>query len=101
MDIHEYIRTRGISEEELEAARQRAQAYEDAYNLAQIRKERELTQMEVAQRMGVSQKRVSELERGNPGVVQRDTLRRYIESLGGELISVARFPDREIVLSSQ
>lgn len=101
MDIHEYLTQRGISQEEIEASRARTQAYIDAYNLAQVRKERDLTQTEVAERMGVSQKRVSELERGNPGAIQRDTLRRYIESLGGELISVARFPDREIVLSSQ
>lgn len=101
MDIHEYLLSRGATQEMIDASMARTQAYIDAYNLAQVRRERDLTQAEVAKRMGVSQKRVSELERGDQGVIQRDTLRRYIESLGGELVTVARFPDREIVLSAQ
>ena len=64
-----------------------------AHRLAEIRKERDLTQVQVAEAMGVGQNRVSDIERGELGVAGLDTLRRYIEALGGRLDVVADFGD--------
>ena len=47
---------------------------------------------EVAAKMGVSQKRISDLENGSIDVMQVETLRRYITSLGGTLEITAKLP---------
>lgn len=44
-----------------------------------------LTQTDVAERLNVTQTRVSALERGDVGRASVDTLRRYVEALGGQL----------------
>lgn len=56
-----------------------------AYRLQELRESAELTQEEVAQRLGVRQNRVSNIERGDLEHVQIDTLRRYIDAVGGTL----------------
>lgn len=53
--------------------------------LGEIRKRLGLTQQVVAERMGVSQRRVSAIENGTLSVVQVSTLAAYAEALGGEL----------------
>ena len=97
--FHEYARSRGVTDEMIAEARAELDAYLEAYNLAQTRKSRALTQREVAEQMGVSQKRVSELEHGKLGSMRLDTLRRYVESIGGKLVATAVFPDKTIELS--
>jgi len=89
------IRTRTIPIEDILAARpldSGAQARADALaaemvaqvradRLAELRKERALTQQQVAARLSVSQHRVSQIEHGGLASVQVDTLRRYVEAL--------------------
>ncbi|MEI3230740.1 MAG: type II toxin-antitoxin system RelE/ParE family toxin [Gordonibacter pamelaeae] len=65
----------------------------------QARKERDLTQREVAAKMGVSQCRVSELEAGRLATMRVDTLSRYIASLGRKLVLSAEWPDKTIPLT--
>jgi predicted XRE-type DNA-binding protein len=64
-----------------------------AYHLAEARKRRRLSQREVAEAMGVTQGRVSQIENGDVGVAEVDTLARYVEALGGRLRIVADFGD--------
>ncbi|WP_337110023.1 XRE family transcriptional regulator [Prescottella equi] len=56
-----------------------------AYRLQELREARELTQQQVADRLGVKQNRVSNIERGDLANVQLDTLRRYVDAVGGTL----------------
>jgi transcriptional regulator with XRE-family HTH domain len=56
-----------------------------AYRLRELREAAQLTQVELASRLEVSQNRVSGIERGDIDRTQVDTLRRYVEALGGEL----------------
>ena len=56
--------------------------------LMQLHRRKELTQEELAAVLGVSQENVSRIERA--GEPQIDTLRRFVEALGGELIVQAR-----------
>ncbi|KOX11962.1 XRE family transcriptional regulator [Nocardiopsis sp. NRRL B-16309] len=56
-----------------------------AYRLRELREAAQLTQVELASRLEVSQNRVSGIERGDIDRAQVDTLRRYVEALGGEL----------------
>ena len=54
---------------------------------------RSLTQREVADAMGVSGPRVSDVERGKLDVVSVSVLRAYVEALGGRLTVTAEFDD--------
>ena len=64
------------------------------YELQETRKAQDLTQVELAKRMGVSQKRVSELENGDIDHTQIATLKRYVEALGGVLHVTASLPGK-------
>ena len=55
------------------------------YELKEARKQQDVTQKQLAERMGVSQKRVSSLE--------FRTLRRYLDAIGGKLQVKAVMPD--------
>lgn len=64
-----------------------------AVSLSELRHKRGVTQVEVAERMGVSQVTVSKLERAdNPTFA---SVRRYVEALGGEAQVVAVFSPAE------
>jgi transcriptional regulator with XRE-family HTH domain len=68
-----------------------------AMDLRAIRAQLGKTQAELAEALGSSQSRVSDLER--PGDHRLSTLRRYVEALGGELSLVARFGKRRVRLN--
>ena len=65
-----------------------------AWRLGELRRRREMTQEQVAARMGVSIPRVSQIEGGN--VSTQDVLARYIEALGGTLKLIADFGDEQL-----
>ncbi|WP_426509397.1 helix-turn-helix domain-containing protein [Dactylosporangium sp. McL0621] len=64
------------------------------WRLAELRKRREMTQEQVASRMGVSVARVSQIEAGS--VSTQEVLARYIEALGGTLKLIADFGDEQL-----
>lgn len=67
------------------------------WRLAEMRKHRGLTQAEVAERMGLSVARVSQIEKG--AVSTREVLDRYVTALGGTLRLVADFGDEWLKVS--
>jgi len=69
-----------------------------ARTLAEQRARLGLTQAEVAQRMGVSQERVSAIERAEPGATEIRTLAGYVHGLGGRLEIVAEFGGERVPL---
>ena len=64
------------------------------WRLADMRKRRGLTQEQVAERMGVSTSRVSQIESGD--LSTQDVLTRYIAALGGTLKLIADFGDEQL-----
>lgn len=62
--------------------------------LHELRQARRLSQEELASTLETSQSSISKLERRVDVYVS--TLRRYIESMGGELDIIARFPDGSV-----
>jgi DNA-binding XRE family transcriptional regulator len=64
------------------------------WRLAELRKRRDMTQEQVANRMGVSVARVSQIESGD--VSTQDVLARYITALGGTLRLIADFGDEQL-----
>lgn len=64
--------------------------------LQKLRRARELTQVEVAAKLGITQDGVSRLEKRSDLLLS--TLRKTVEAMGGHLSLVAEFPDREPVV---
>jgi transcriptional regulator with XRE-family HTH domain len=85
-----------LTDQGLAAARRQLLAERAAYALAEIRKQAGLTQTDVAQAMGVSQNRVSVIERGNIAHTELETIRSYIEALGGNIRLVADFAGHSV-----
>ncbi len=75
-------------------SRMRAKAALADMHLADIRRARELSQEELAERLGTTQPEVSKIEHRTD--VYLSTLRKYIEAAGGTLDIVARFPDSDV-----
>jgi predicted XRE-type DNA-binding protein len=77
------------------AARERSledlRAEQRGYQLAQLRKNADLTQAQVAAAMGVSQARVSQIEHGK--ITEMDAIRAYVEALGGTVDVIAHVGD--------
>jgi DNA-binding XRE family transcriptional regulator len=65
-----------------------------AHSLADVRRRKGLTQRQVADAMGVSTGRVSQIEHGDLSGL--DVLDRYIQALGGQLGLVATFGDEQL-----
>ena len=72
----------------------RAEATLVEMQLQELRKSRDVTQVDLAKVMQVEQAAISKLERREDMYVS--TLRDYVKALGGELKLVASFPDAEI-----
>ena len=66
--------------------------------LAEIRKHRRITQQDLAQTLGVSQSRVSQIERQGVDDTVVSTLAAYAEALGARILVVADFGVERIVL---
>lgn len=84
----------GMTSEAQSRSAARAEAMLVEMQLQELRKAREVTQVEVAKSMSVEQAAVSKLERREDMYVS--TLREYVKALGGELKLVASFPDGDI-----
>jgi DNA-binding XRE family transcriptional regulator len=65
--------------------------------LAKLRKDRELTQEELADILEIRQSAISKLESQDDIMVK--TLERYVEALGGELEIRAKFPNKVVTLT--
>jgi len=98
-NLNAYLDKRGISKEEMDEARAYTQAVIDAYNLREARKACNMTQVQLAQIMGVSQNRISRMENGDIGSMSLDTVRRYVEALGGEITLIAALPTGRVSLA--
>ena len=70
-----------------------------AHRLAEIRETYGLRQEDVAEKMGVSQSRVSRMERDDLERAGIATIRDYVEALGGEVEVLAIFGDERIVIA--
>ncbi|MGH2530767.1 MAG: helix-turn-helix transcriptional regulator [Thermomicrobiales bacterium] len=70
----------------------------DVMRLAELREQRGKTQSDLAAVLDVNQRTVSKIEHSeNPYL---ETLREYVEALGGELHLTAVFPDETVELAA-
>jgi DNA-binding XRE family transcriptional regulator len=66
--------------------------------LQDLRKAQKVTQRELAKRIGVSQNRISKIEKGQFDKTQIGTVQKYIEALGGQITLDATFGDTVVPL---
>lgn len=92
MTIAEYAEKRGIDHASVEKAKAELRAKVEAFELKEARARRGLTQSQLAKNMGISQKRISELENGRTASLKIGTLDRYASGLGGTLHVIIEFP---------
>jgi predicted XRE-type DNA-binding protein len=83
---------------QVSAGAQRMIAEARAFRLAEVRRRQHATQVEVAKAMGVTQARVSRIEKGQLERSEVDTLAAYVQALGGKLKIIADFGDESYVL---
>ncbi|MBM0237732.1 helix-turn-helix transcriptional regulator [Micromonospora sp. ATA32] len=81
-DVREELRD---DKAEYEKERVRTEAWVSAFHLAEERKRLGLTQRQVAELMGVTPGRVSQIENGDLDVNEVATLSRYANALGARL----------------
>jgi DNA-binding XRE family transcriptional regulator len=85
-------------EEEAERRRKALMARQSGQRLAEERKRRGLTQAQLAQAMGVTPGRVSQIERGELATI--DAVARYVRALGGKLDLIASFGDHTLTVTT-
>ncbi|OHV27712.1 transcriptional regulator [Parafrankia soli] len=93
-DIRAEQVARAGGEEAVSAGRQELLAVAVGHRLAEVRRARGLTQQQVAERMGVTKGRISQIEQGS--VSGQDIVARYAAALGGRLHQAIYFDDGDI-----
>lgn len=83
--LDEMIKKRPVDRQAVDAHKRRMLNEVRAYKLRELREEAELTQVQVAEQLQITQNRVSQIEKGELTRTQVDTLQRYVEALGGQL----------------
>ena len=89
----EYVQRAG-GEDAVEAGKQELLAQVVGHSLAEIRRTRGFTQQQIADRMGVSKGRVSQIEQGK--ISGQDVVARFARALGGRLHQAIYFDDGDI-----
>ena len=92
------LATDRLNEARIDEHKKQALATVRARRLADLRDAYGLNQAEVAEKLQVSQSRVSRIERGDVEHTQVATLRGFVEALGGELEITAKIGDERITI---
>lgn len=97
--MEELLADRPVDRVAVDAHKKRMLDEVRAYRLRELREASELTQVELAGRLHVSQNRVSRIEHGDIDRAQVDTLRKYVEALGGRLRVEVELGDERIQIA--
>lgn len=97
--LSDWLTKRPVDRNAVEADKTRMRAELRAHALQELREAQNLTQTQLAAILHISQNRVSAFERGQIDHAQVDTLRRYIEALGGTLRVEADLGDERIQIA--
>ncbi|MFG1488670.1 helix-turn-helix domain-containing protein [Oceanospirillum sp. HFRX-1_2] len=81
-----------VNPDVVKAAEQRAEKEILELKIAMLREQLELSQVEMAKRLGISQPSVANLEKRG-AEIKLSSLKRYVEAMGGKLSLDVRLPD--------
>ena len=99
--LEEQLKRRPVDEARVSVIESELRQAVRAARLKEIRSAYAITQTTLAEQLHVSQNRVSRIERGDIDRTQVETLRRYIEALGGELTIEATFGTERYILTGK
>lgn len=85
MTLKDFVAEHPVDREHVEAHKERMLAEVRAYHLRELREHAGLTQAQLAERIGVGQRQVSKIERGDLDNAKISTIRNYLEAVGGGL----------------
>lgn len=85
ISLEDFIAEHPVDRERVEAHKERMLAEVRAYRLRELREGAGLTQAQLAERIGVGQRQVSKIERGDLDSAKIGTIRSYLEAVGGGL----------------
>lgn len=85
---------RAGGEAAVEAGKRELLAEVIGHRLAEVRRARGMTQQQIADKMGITKGRVSQIEQGK--IAGQDVLARYAAALGGRLHQAIYFDDGDI-----
>lgn len=88
LTLENYLAKHPLSDAEratVEMHKARMLAEVRAYRLRELREQAGLTQAQLAERIGVGQRQVSKIERGDIESAKVSTIRGYLEAVGGAL----------------
>jgi transcriptional regulator with XRE-family HTH domain len=97
--LEDQLRERPIDPEELASMVADLRRQVRGARLREVRQAQGMTQVQVAAELHVAQNRVSQIERGDLDRSRIETVRRYVEALGGELTVEASFGDARYVIA--
>lgn len=83
--LQEILAERPADRERVDAHKARMLAEVRAYRLRELRENAGLTQVDLAERIGVGQRQVSKIEHGDLDSAKLGTIRAYLEAVGGDL----------------
>lgn len=69
-----------------------------AHQLAEVRSASGLNQEELSRRLGISQSRVSRIERGNLEKTELATLRAFVQALGGDIEVIVKLGEERFLI---
>lgn len=95
-NLDEVLARRGVDRDAVDAHKRRMLDEVRASRLRELRETQALTQVELARLLDVSQNRISRLEHGDIERTQVDTLRRYVEAVGGRLLVEVEIDEQRI-----
>ena len=98
-NLKELLRARPVDRAVVDAHKRRLMEEARAFKLREMREAAELTQNDVAALLQVSQNRVSRIEHGDIERIQVDTLRKYVEAIGGRLRIEVEFGDERLEIA--
>lgn len=88
LTLEEYLAKHPVAPEDqaaIDAHKATMLAEVRAYRLRELRERAGLTQAQLADRIGVGQRQVSKIERGDLDSARVGTIRKYLEAVGGQL----------------
>ncbi|AFV87928.1 DNA-binding helix-turn-helix protein [Acidipropionibacterium acidipropionici ATCC 4875] len=85
LSLEEFLAEHPVDRDQVEAAKAEMLARVRAYRLRELREAAHLTQAQVAEKIGVSQRQVSKIETGDLNNSKLITVRKYMEAVGGDL----------------
>ncbi|WP_243743462.1 helix-turn-helix domain-containing protein [Brevibacterium luteolum] len=83
--LKDFVAEHPVDRERVDAHKERMLAEVRVYRLRELREQAGLTQAQLAERIGVGQRQVSKIERGDLDNAKVGTIRSYLEAIGGGL----------------